>query len=280
MDKTKSYKVPVIFYLLSLLESAAGLTGLYFSYPAAAYIVLFLLLLNPLFIQLFSVRPYVKKQMSQPYISVEYQNRLSDFEEKFNTLSQNHKTLSEKNTALRKELSAQKQLLADAPLLYQCPVDSAMPVSIDGTLQTYLKNHQNDIERFDLLATVNYEADHCTTMLSQSALTLIFDNLLDNSLKYTPSGGTLLITLTRQNDCSLLIWKNSGKGIPESDIEKVFDLNYRLNTAGSGTGFGLAQIKALINAYGGSVWAKSSLDNGFTVFIQIPEKCVIRKQLE
>ena len=96
MDKTKSYKVPVIFYLLSLLESAAGLTGLYFSYPAAAYIVLFLLLLNPLFIQLFSVRPYVKKQMSQPYISVEYQNRLSDFEEKFNTLSQNHKTLSEK----------------------------------------------------------------------------------------------------------------------------------------------------------------------------------------
>jgi signal transduction histidine kinase len=258
-----------IFFILNSLEFFVGLFAICKGYSILGVICLFLLALNLIVAQLVLLRsdtsaPAEKDESEQAAMPP------SEINEQISELSRSNAALQEINRHLTEQIAACEKKLLSAPVLYQCPLTSATPVSLNKLLRAYYDQHITDFLRFGLQSSLRTDAGNCETLLSRSAFTQICDNLLDNTLKYTPDHGMVVITLSRQGDDTLLIWKNSGNGISQEDTQKVFDLNFHINQTGSGTGFGLTQIRTIIRDFGGSIWAKSSPESGFAVYIQIP----------
>ncbi len=92
-------------------------------------------------------------------------------------------------------------------------------------------------------------------------------NLIDNALKYTPEGGLVSIDLNRQDDGIVIRVKDTGIGIPEADLPRVFERFYRCDHSRSqdGCGLGLSFSRAVARAHGGDITLQSVI-NKQTIF--------------
>lgn len=101
-------------------------------------------------------------------------------------------------------------------------------------------------------------------------------NLLDNALAYTPKGGVVIISLTRDKNWAILTVKDNGRGIPEDSLDKVFERFYKVpneTPANSGFGLGLSICKSIVQTLGGNIRVNSNLNLGtiFTVLLPLVE---------
>jgi two-component system, OmpR family, sensor histidine kinase SenX3 len=103
-------------------------------------------------------------------------------------------------------------------------------------------------------------------------------NLLDNAIRYTPSGGSIGAQLQVVEHDAVLRVRDTGEGIPTRDLDRVFERFYRVDNARAratgGTGLGLAIVKHVVESHGGSVSVESELGAGsiFTVHLPILER--------
>jgi|YelNatPaOPRAMG01_1025707.scaffolds.fasta_scaffold10142_9 heavy metal sensor kinase len=99
-------------------------------------------------------------------------------------------------------------------------------------------------------------------------------NLVDNALKYTPSGGYIRLSTSAQNGVALIEIEDTGEGIPEEDQERIFDRFFRVDKARSrekgGAGLGLSICKWIVQAHGGEISLKSALGQGTTFTVKLP----------
>src|SRR5215813_7991572 len=99
-------------------------------------------------------------------------------------------------------------------------------------------------------------------------------NLLDNAVKYTPEGGDVYVELSRRNGSAQLVVRDSGIGIPEVDLTRIFDRFYRVDKARSrelgGAGLGLSIVRWIVEAHGGSIDVKSSPNHGSAFTVDLP----------
>jgi two-component system, OmpR family, phosphate regulon sensor histidine kinase PhoR len=99
-------------------------------------------------------------------------------------------------------------------------------------------------------------------------------NLLDNAIRYTPSGGSIGAELEVVGDDAVLRIRDSGEGIPTRDLDRVFERFYRVDSARAratgGTGLGLAIVKHVVESHGGSVSVESELGAGSTFTVHLP----------
>ncbi len=111
---------------------------------------------------------------------------------------------------------------------------------------------------------------------SYQDMELVLANILDNSIKYTPSKGKIGLRLHKEGNTLLLEVEDNGIGIAPADIPKVFDEFYRAENAKAierdGTGLGLPIVKKLVEKYGGEVNIESKLGQGSKVTIKLPLK--------
>lgn len=101
-------------------------------------------------------------------------------------------------------------------------------------------------------------------------LRILFRNIIDNSVKYMQRGGSLVITLSLVGTDLFIVLKDNGAGLPAQETAHIFELNYQGSNRVSGNGLGLAQSKAIVEYYGGTIYAKSSVDAGMAIYIQLP----------
>lgn len=96
--------------------------------------------------------------------------------------------------------------------------------------------------------------------------------LLDNAIKYTPSGGSIELKLGRQHHDTLLSVTNTGEGIQPEHLGKIFDRFYRVDPSRSrkhgGYGLGLAIAKAIVEQHKGKIYARSVLNEATTFYVQ------------
>jgi two-component system phosphate regulon sensor histidine kinase PhoR len=106
------------------------------------------------------------------------------------------------------------------------------------------------------------------------ALGQVLDNLVDNAVKYTQEGGAVTVRWEAAEPGVALRVEDTGPGIPERDLPRIFERFYRVDRARSrelgGTGLGLAIVKHLAQAMGGSVQAASEVGRGTTLTIRLP----------
>jgi signal transduction histidine kinase len=93
-------------------------------------------------------------------------------------------------------------------------------------------------------------------------LTQVFGNLINNSCKYTPTGGTIRVSMRRDGDDAIVTVRDTGIGIPSDKLESVFEMfaqvDASLERSQGGLGIGLTLVKRLVNMHGGSVVARSA----------------------
>jgi two-component system sensor histidine kinase TctE len=100
----------------------------------------------------------------------------------------------------------------------------------------------------------------------------LLSNLVDNALKYTPSGGSVTVTAAHKNGKAQLTVEDTGPGIPESDRERVRQRFFRLpNSPGHGSGLGLAIVEEIAQLYGASVAIASGAgERGTRIVVRFP----------
>lgn len=102
----------------------------------------------------------------------------------------------------------------------------------------------------------------------------LFLNLLDNGIKYTPSGGTVKLSIERRNEWAVVTVEDTGQGIPNDEKEKIFQRFYRSAEARSGgqggSGLGLSIVDSIVKAHNGAVGLESSPGKGATFRICLP----------
>jgi len=97
-------------------------------------------------------------------------------------------------------------------------------------------------------------------------------NLLHNAIKFTPSGGKIEISAYQDDNNIVFFVKDSGVGIPQKDLERIFERFYKSDPSRSnhGTGLGLSIAKHLVEAHGGRIWAERNPQSGSTILFIIP----------
>ena len=99
-------------------------------------------------------------------------------------------------------------------------------------------------------------------------------NVLENACKYSPPGSAIKIIAKSQGDFVVVSITDQGVGIPEEDLERVFDKFYRVERPNqvTGTGLGLSICKGIVEAQGGRIWARNNPDQGITVAFTLPTR--------
>ena len=105
-------------------------------------------------------------------------------------------------------------------------------------------------------------------------LAQVLVNLVDNAVKYTPEGGRITIRAGVVGGRLRVSVADTGVGIPEESLSRVFERFYRVDKARAreqgGTGLGLAIVKHIVEAHGGRVWAQSEVGRGSTFTFELP----------
>jgi len=103
----------------------------------------------------------------------------------------------------------------------------------------------------------------------------VLQNLIDNAVKYTGDGGSVDITGAEANGEVFLSVKDTGVGIPPSELDRIFERFYRVDKARSrqlgGTGLGLSIVRDIVDAYGGRITVESQVGVGSTFTIALPK---------
>jgi signal transduction histidine kinase len=97
-------------------------------------------------------------------------------------------------------------------------------------------------------------------------------NLLDNAIKYTPDGGQITITVRTEGTQALIIFKDTGIGIPADEQDKIWSRLYRGDKSRSqrGLGLGLSLVKAIVEAHGAKVTVSSTPECGSEFTVRLP----------
>ena len=108
------------------------------------------------------------------------------------------------------------------------------------------------------------------------ALEQILTNLLDNAVKYSEPGGEIEVRVEGGEDRVRVVVRDSGIGIPEDDLTRIFERFYRVDKARSralgGTGLGLSIVKHLVQSLGGEISVESRLGEGSTFSFSLPRE--------
>ncbi len=108
----------------------------------------------------------------------------------------------------------------------------------------------------------------------EEGLAQIINNLIGNAIKYTSEGGEVTVVLRQQDSTICMDVRDTGIGIDEEHLTRVFERFYRVDKARSrelgGTGLGLAIVKHLAQAFGGNVTVTSQPTKGSTFTVQLP----------
>ena len=98
-------------------------------------------------------------------------------------------------------------------------------------------------------------------------------NLLHNAIKFTPAGGKIEVVASEKQGKVQIEIRDTGVGIAEQDLPRIFERFYKADRArsGGGTGLGLSIAKHIIESHGGKIWAESQEGLGTHFFISLPQ---------
>ncbi len=112
----------------------------------------------------------------------------------------------------------------------------------------------------------------CIVQGNNHYLQRMYANLLDNAIKYTPENGEVNVSLTCNDNSTIIVVEDTGIGIPKSDLDKIFDRFFRSDQSRSlqGCGMGLSFVQAVVEGHGGNIHVDSTLGRGSSFTINLP----------
>jgi two-component system, OmpR family, sensor histidine kinase SenX3 len=187
---------------------------------------------------------------------------------------------------LKKETERLSQLITDLLDLTRLEseerVENPVPVDVRGVLMTVLAHMRGAARKKNI--TLQWKrfgrAAQYTVRGDETQLTSMFTNLVDNAVKYTPPGGRVEVTGGFEGSEVVIRVSDTGIGIPEGKLPRIFERFYRVDKARSketgGTGLGLSIVKHVAENHGGRVAVESTPGEGSTFTVYLPRYQVQR----
>lgn len=178
--------------------------------------------------------------------------------------------------AIDTEVERMSRLVSDLLLLARSDAGVPIikhPVELDTLLLEVYR--QTQLTAKGVKVSLGAE-DQAIVMGDRDRLKQVLLNLVDNALKYTPPGGEVKLSLTKDDNWVYIAVQDTGIGIAPENIPHLFDRFYRVDRARSrdagGTGLGLAIAKSVIDAHNGKLTVESQPGKGstFTVWLHLP----------
>jgi two-component system phosphate regulon sensor histidine kinase PhoR len=152
-------------------------------------------------------------------------------------------------------------------------------LSVSQFVESCLETAQRPAAEKDLRISLNLAKALPDIAADHRRLAEVLQNLLDNAIQYTPSGGQIMLSASADDHEVTFTVSDTGIGIPQADQPRIFERFYRVDVARSrevgGTGLGLSISKHLVEVHGGRIWVESEVGQGaqfhFTVPIFDPE---------
>lgn len=149
-------------------------------------------------------------------------------------------------------------------------------LDINEIVQDVISHKQEQVDAKGLNLKINIEKGDYKTKGDPLQLKEVFKNLIDNAIRYTPKGD-VNVNLSLNDGMILFYVKDSGVGITDSDMTKLFKKGSHGENSRDvnpeSTGYGLYIVKEIVEAHGGRVWVESEGANkGSTFFVQLPIK--------
>jgi two-component system phosphate regulon sensor histidine kinase PhoR len=150
------------------------------------------------------------------------------------------------------------------------------PLSLVPVLESCLEGHKGRAETKSLV--LSFEPGNLNgetlVLADEEAVRQIFDNLIDNAIKYTSEGGRVRVVCALASDAVSVEVSDTGIGIPREELPRIFERFYRVDKARSrelgGTGLGLSIVKHLITSIHGQISVTSRIGSGTRFTVRIP----------
>ncbi len=153
--------------------------------------------------------------------------------------------------------------------IYHCMFDGLEPeyIQLSEWVERVLARQKEALENKDISITAR---ELSVVWADPLAIERIVTALLDNALRFTPLGGHISLHTEKRLGLDILVVRDTGVGMSESDLQRVFQPFYPVDKKHAG--MGLAIVKALVQAHGGQAWCESTLGMGSIFYIALPDK--------
>jgi signal transduction histidine kinase len=134
------------------------------------------------------------------------------------------------------------------------------PVDVAALVREAIDGIASRAEQAELTLEVGAIASTLPVMAEHAKLQVVFENLLDNAVKFTPAGGTISVSAVAEGSDAVVTIADTGVGIPIAEQEVVFSRFHRARNVAAypGNGLGLAIVSATVERFGGLVGFESS----------------------
>lgn len=178
---------------------------------------------------------------------------------------------------IKSEVERMTKLTNDLLYLTQMDYSDIRMIFTDFNISETAENVVLTMEAviFEHNISINYDIEPNLNLHGNSEqLQQVIMILLDNALKYTNVGGEVNMTLKKHHNSILLTISNTGEGIPEDHIKRIFDRFYRIDKSrarkSGGYGLGLSIAKAIVEQHGGKISVNSILNKHTTFTVELP----------
>ncbi len=156
------------------------------------------------------------------------------------------------------------------------------PVEIIGQVKNIQEIFQSYAAEKNQSIFISYSANSINASIDRDKFEKILINLVSNAIKYSNKPGKIVIELEIEGQDLVIIVRDQGNGISQSEIAKVFDRYYQSESAKSheGTGIGLSIVKEFTELHGGNVNCESQLDRGTTFTLRFPNAIIKERKNE
>jgi two-component system phosphate regulon sensor histidine kinase PhoR len=148
------------------------------------------------------------------------------------------------------------------------------PTPLDAVVTTCLERHRQAADRKQMRLSADGSPAGMLLWADEESLEGILGNLLDNAIKYTNDGGTVTVHWHVEDRDGVIDVEDTGIGIPQSQLTRIFERFYRVDKARSrelgGTGLGLSIVKHLVQSLNGRITVVSRLGKGSKFTVQLP----------
>ncbi len=143
---------------------------------------------------------------------------------------------------------------------------------VDSMVSQAVERMRHQAERAGLTLLTNIPTDLPEVNMDSDRVVQAMLNLLHNAIKFTLPGGTINVSVRRMDDNVQVSIQDTGVGIPEQDIPRIFERFYKADRArsGGGTGLGLSIARHIIEGNGGKIGLESQEGEGSTFFFTLP----------
>ncbi|OQY44824.1 MAG: hypothetical protein B6242_11820 [Anaerolineaceae bacterium 4572_78] len=148
------------------------------------------------------------------------------------------------------------------------------PVQIIRVIKKTLRKLHPRIQQADLSLTVKLPPSMPIIVVDAQRMEQVITHVIDNAINFTDSGGRVTVTAERKDNSIVIAVSDTGIGIAENELTKVFDKFYQIASHSTrivgGSGLGLYLAQYIVHKHNGKFFVKSELDTGSTFYIQLP----------